>query len=343
MTTYFRPVPLTGPALPDAAPRLAGGWCRFAHVEVLERGARPRIIPVGETPVATLSRLTAPRGAFGGLALDRPRIMGILNLTPDSFSDGGRFNAPERARARVAQMLAHGAEVIDIGGESTRPGATETPEAEEIARTEPVIRALRVGGVRAPLSIDTRKSAVARAALAAGADIVNDISAFEFDPGLAATVAGAGAPVVLMHSQGLPEVMQNDPRYGDVLLDVYDHLAARVTMAEAAGIPRANILVDPGIGFGKRDPHNLALLNRISLFHGLGCGILLGVSRKGMIGRIGGVEPPDARGPASAAVGLWALSQGIQMLRVHDISVHRQMIALWAAASGTPLGGETRA
>lgn len=335
MTRYFRPIPSRDPAAIPGAKLLAGGWCHFDRVEVLSRNAAPRIVPIEAVPPDTLTRLTVPRADLGGVSLNTPRIMAILNLTPDSFSDGGRFNAPDAALRRVHEMLDQGADLLDIGGESTRPGAVEVPAEEEIARTGPVIAALRRGGVTVPISIDTRKAAVARAALAAGAGIVNDISGLRFDPQVAEVAAAAGAPIVLMHSEGLPETMQDDPRYDHVLLDVYDALEAAVAGAEAAGIPRARIMVDPGIGFGKRDPHNLALLARISLFHGLGCGVLLGVSRKGMIGRIGGVAVPEARGAASAAVGLWAISQGIQMLRVHDIEVHRQMIALWGAASGT--------
>ncbi|QBY00928.1 dihydropteroate synthase [Rhodophyticola sp. CCM32] len=338
MARYFRPIPLHDPAAVPGARVLADGWCRFTQVEVLSRDAVSRVVPVEAVPQDVLARLTAPRADICDVSLDAPRIMGILNLTPDSFSDGGRFNAPDAALRRVQEMLETGADMLDIGGESTRPGAVEVPAGEEIARTVPVIAALRAGGVTAPISIDTRKGVVAKAALAAGAGVVNDISGLHFDPGLAQVAADAGVPVILMHSEGVPETMQDDPRYDHVLLDVYDALEAAVTRAEAAGIPRHRIMVDPGIGFGKRDPHNLALLTRISLFHGLGCGVLLGVSRKGMIGRIADVDPPEARGAASAAVGLWALSQGIQMLRVHDIEVHRQMISLWSTASGAAPG-----
>lgn len=339
MTLYYRPIPQIDAARPAQAHGLAGTWAWFTHVEELarDRPDAPRIIPADAVPGAALARLTAPRPAIAGLSLDTPRVMGILNLTPDSFSDGGEFADPEKAQAQARRMLAEGADMLDLGGESTRPGAVEVPVEAEIARTAPVIAALRAEGITAPISIDTRKSVVARAALDAGADLVNDVSAFHFDPDMAATAARAGAPVALMHAQGLPEAMQDNPDYGDVLLDVYDSLATQVRAAEAAGIPRARILVDPGIGFGKRDSHNMALINRISLFHGLGCGLLLGVSRKAGIGRIGAIPDPHDRGPASAAIGLYALAQGVQMLRVHDTEVHRQMIALWRAAQrGAP-------
>lgn len=333
MTLYYRPIAQTDPARPAGARPLAGTWVWFTHVEELARGRLARVIPADAVPSDTLSRLTTPRAPIAGLTLDAPRIMGILNLTPDSFSDGGEFNAPDAAMAQVRRMLEDGAHVLDLGGESTRPGATEVPVDEEIARTAPVIKAIRAAGIATPISIDTRKAPVARAALDAGAQLINDVSAFTFDPAMKGLAAETGAPVCLMHAQGLPETMQDNPDYADALLDVYDSLETSVARAEAAGFPRGKILVDPGIGFGKRDPHNLALIGRISLFHALGCPILLGVSRKASIGRIGAIPDPHDRGPASAAIGLWALGQGVQMLRVHDTRVHRQMIALWRAAA----------
>jgi len=337
MTLYYRPIAQIDAARPCHAAPLAGTWAWFTHVEELSRDAPPRIIPADAVPGPALARLTAPRPAIAGLSLEAPRIMGILNLTPDSFSDGGEFSDLEKALDQAQRMLDEGADMLDLGGESTRPGAVEVPVEVEIARTAPVIAALRARGVTAPISIDTRKSAVARAALEAGANLINDVSAFHFDPNMAATAARAGAPVALMHAKGLPDAMQDNPDYGDVLLDVYDSLETQLRTAEAAGIARRNILVDPGIGFGKTDTHNMALINRISLFHGLGCGILLGVSRKAGIGRIGAIPDPHDRGPASAAIGLYALGQGVQMLRVHDTEVHRQMIALWRAAQrGAP-------
>ena len=324
MTLYYRPV---------AALPLAGPWAWFTHVEELARNRAPRVIPADAVPSDSLVRLTAPRAPIAGLSLDRPRLMGILNLTPDSFSDGGEFYAHDAAMTQAARMLDEGADILDLGGESTRPGAQEVPVDEEIARTAPVIAAIRAAGVTVPISIDTRKAPVARAALAAGAGLINDVSAFAFDPDMQGLAAETGAPVCLMHAQGLPDTMQDNPEYTDALLDVYDSLETSVARAEAAGIPRARILVDPGIGFGKRDPHNLALVARISLFHALGCPVLLGVSRKASIGRIGAIADAHDRGPASAAIGLWALGQGVQMLRVHDTQVHRQMIALWRAAA----------
>jgi dihydropteroate synthase len=336
---YFRPIAMTDAARPSGALALAGGWCWFDRVEVLSRATSGRTIPASDVPATVLHRLTAPREPFAGLTMDRPRLMGILNVTPDSFSDGGRFLGAEAAVAQ-ARRMAEGAEIIDIGGESTRPGAVEVPVAEEIARTVPVIQALRASGLTAPLSIDTRKAPVADAALQAGATIVNDVSAFDFDPALGPLVARTAAPVVLMHAQGVPATMQDNPLYADVLLDVYDALAARLARAEALGIDRTRIVLDPGIGFGKNQSHNLALLRGLSLFHGLGCAILLGTSRKRFIGSIGGATDPQDRAPGSIATALVGVAQGVQIVRVHDVAETRQALRLWQALNTDHLEGQ---
>lgn len=265
-----------------------------------------------------------------GIPLDRPRIMGILNVTPDSFSDGGDFHAPESALVQ-ALALSQTCDVIDIGGESTRPGAAEVPEAEEIARTAPVIRAIREAGIETPISIDTRKTVVAKAALDAGADMVNDVSAFTFDPGLADLVAARAVPVCIMHAQGLPQDMQDDPRYADVVAEVHDHLAQRIAFAESRGIARAHIVVDPGIGFGKTTAHNLSLMHHLGRLNDLECPILLGASRKRFIGEIGSAPEPKDRMPGSLAVALWAASHGAHVIRVHDAIETRQALRLWHA------------
>ena len=254
--------------------------------------------------------------------------MGILNVTPDSFSDGGRFDGTAAA-ASSARAMADDVSMIDIGGESTRPGATPVSVDEEISRTVPVLEALTELDVAK--SIDTRNAVTARAALAAGAGLVNDVSAMTHDPGMAAAVAESGAPVCLMHAQGDPQTMQDAPLYDDVVLDVYDQLAARVQAAAAAGIPRARILVDPGIGFGKTLEHNLALLRRLSLFHGLGCAVLLGASRKRFIGTIGQAPEAQNRAPGSIAVALHGVTQGVQLLRVHDTAATAQALRLACA------------
>ncbi|ARJ69674.1 dihydropteroate synthase [Paracoccus contaminans] len=319
---YFRPIPDSGGG---GRWRLAGGWVRFSRLERLARGKPPQI--VDDAPEAVLAALTAPRPPILGLGMDAPRIMGILNVTPDSFSDGGRWTA-DSGIAHGRRLLAEGADLIDIGGESTRPGAAEIAVPDEIARVLPPIHALAAA---APLSIDTRKADVARAAVGAGAGLVNDVSGLDFDPAMAGAVARTGAAVCIMHAQGLPATMQDDPRYDDVLLDVYDALAERVARAEAAGIARARMVIDPGIGFGKTEAHNLAILRRISLYHALGLPVLLGASRKGFVGRIGGGAQADARDPGSLAVTLAATLQGVQIHRVHDVAGTRQGLALWRA------------
>ena len=329
---------MTDPARPPDAMTLAGGWCWFDRVEVMTRGGPSRIIDAADCPVAVLRRLTAPRPDFAGLSLDRPRLMGILNVTPDSFSDGGRFATIEAA-AKQGRQIAKLAEIVDIGGESTRPGAQEVPVADEIARTVPVIEALRAGGMPGPISIDTRKAMVAAAALRAGATLVNDVSGLEFDPAMAPLIAREGVPLVLMHAKGLPATMQENPQYADVVLDIYDDLAQRLAMAEAAGIDRSLIAIDPGIGFGKSADHNLALIRDLSLLHGLGCPILLGASRKRFIGSIGRAEAATARMPGSVAVALAGLAQGAQILRVHDAAETRQALRLWQALNTDRLEG----
>lgn len=315
---YFRPIPQAR----TGRWRLAGGWAFFDRFERLRRGAAPEI--VDEAPPDVIAALTAPRAPIMALSMDRPRIMGIVNATPDSFSDGGRYDAVTHA----LDLAGAGADILDIGGESTRPGAREIPAADETARILPAIAA---ASALAPVSVDTRKAAVAGPALEAGAGMVNDVSGLDFDAALAPLVAERGAALCVMHAQGLPETMQDDPRYGDVVLDVYDALAARVARAEAAGIPRARIVIDPGIGFGKTQAHNLAILRRISLYHALGCPILLGVSRKRFIGTIGGAERAEDRGPGTLALTMMALEQGVQMHRVHDVAGHVQALRLWAA------------
>lgn len=330
---YFRPIVELDGARPCDAVSLVGGWGWFNRAERIERGQRSVLVPADAIPSDWLARLKAPRAPLAGLALDRPRLMGILNVTPDSFSDGGQFADLANAMAQARAMRLEGADLIDIGGESTRPGAAEVPVAEELRRTAPVIAALLADMPNLPVSVDTRKAAVAQAALQAGAAMVNDVSALEFDAGMAGVVAKARVPLCLMHAQGAPQTMQADPRYDDVLLDVYDELAARIAVAETAGIPRARIVIDPGIGFGKTTVHNLALIRGISLFHGLGCAILIGASRKRFIGTIGGADAPSARMPGSVAVALAAVAQGVQFLRVHDVGETRQALALWQAIS----------
>jgi dihydropteroate synthase len=322
--------------------RLASGLNWFAAVELLRvegnRRTASELIPVAEFEsrldddlVPQWQALTSPRAALQlgerTVRLDQPQVMGILNVTPDSFSDGGRFDGAAAAANAGAEMAGAGAAIIDVGGESTRPGASPVWEGDEIARVEPVIRQLAAGG--AAVSIDTRKADVARAAIAAGARLVNDVSALTFDPLLAETVAAAGAPVVLMHHQGDPQTMQDNPRYEDVLVEVYLWLEERVAAAEAAGIARDKILVDPGFGFGKTVAHNLELMNGLALFHSLGCPVVLGASRKRTIGALSNEAPADQRLGGSIALALKAVGQGAQIVRVHDVPETVQSLRVW--------------
>lgn len=332
MTDYIRPLVQTGPARPGSARYLAGGWGWFTHAEIIARGRAATIVPAAALSAIQIERLTASRGAVAGLSLDAPRIMGILNTTPDSFSDGGVHEALADAVAGGMAMIRNGVDILDIGGESTRPGAETIDPAVEIQRTSPVIQTLRGQGARCPISIDTRKAAVAEAALRAGADLINDVAGFTYDAALAPLAVTSRAAVCVMHAQGDPATMQRNPTYDDVLLDVYDFLERQITMLEQTGIPRSRILADPGIGFGKTLAHNLVLLSRISLFHSLGTGVLLGASRKRFIGTIGGGDGA-ARAPGSIGVALAAIAQGVQLVRVHDVAQTAQAIALWRAST----------
>ena len=247
----------------------------------------------------------------------RTWLMGVVNVTPDSFSDGGAYFDAAKAVDRGLELVSEGADIVDVGGESTRPGSRPVPEAEEIGRVVPVIGALR-RRTQALISVDTTKAAVARAALDAGADIVNDTSAFRFDPAMPGTVARSGAGVVLMHMQGTPLTMQQSPRYEDLIGEISGFLAERIRVAEAAGIPGERIVVDPGIGFGKSFDHNLEILRRQESFHGLGRPLLLGFSRKAFLGRILG-RPPDERLEGTIAAAVLSVERGAHILRVHDV------------------------
>ncbi|WP_127115992.1 dihydropteroate synthase [Shimia sediminis] len=330
MKTYYRAIPQTDAARPDGALQLAGGWTWFTQVEVLSRDAPPTVVDVAQVPGGILGRMTALRADIGPLSMNEPQVMGILNVTPDSFSDGGQHSSLDQAVGHAQTMAEAGATLIDIGGESTRPGAAEVPEAEEIARTAPVIAQISKS-LGVPISIDTRKALVAEAALNAGAALVNDVAGFTFDPALGPLCATRQVPVCVMHAQGDPATMQQNPTYDDVLLDVYDYLEERIEWLEGLGLAREQILVDPGIGFGKTIAHNLALLARLSLFHTLGCPILLGASRKAFIKVIGKAEDPMKRVGGSVAVALEGIAQGIQVVRVHDVEETRQAVQLWRA------------
>lgn len=277
-----------------------------------------------------LERIEAPRPPLAGLPLDRPRIMGIVNVTPDSFSDGGAFSSAQAAIDHALRLEAEGADILDIGGESTRPGSEAISIDEELQRVMPVIEGL-AGRTKALISIDTRKAEVMRRALAAGAHIINDVAALTYEPACLEVAAASDAPVILMHAQGDPRTMQAAPYYDDCLLDVYDWLAARIAACEAAGIPRSRLVIDPGIGFGKNLTHNLELLAGLTLLHGLGVPLLLGASRKSFIGMLTGVKSARERVPGSIAAALQGAAQGVQILRVHDVAETRQALTVWEA------------
>ena len=330
--------------------RLAGGMCWFASVEMIHHDGQRELVPVAgiedrfdDAMAADWGRLTGSRSPLQmgarTIRLDQPQVMGIVNATPDSFSDGGAYADARAAAEAGAAMAAQGAAIIDVGGESTRPGAATVWEGDEIERVLPVVQQLAAGGTA--VSIDTRKSGVMRAAIGAGAGLVNDVSGLTWDPLAAAVVAKAGVPVVLMHHQGDPQTMQDAPRYSDVLVEVFDWLEERIAAAEEAGIARSKILVDPGIGFGKTVAHNLELINGLALFHGLGCGVVIGASRKRMIGALAGEAPADQRLPGSLALALKAVDQGAQIARVHDVAETVQALKVWRGlrdAALTPRG-----
>ncbi|MBI5137629.1 MAG: dihydropteroate synthase [Nitrospirae bacterium] len=250
--------------------------------------------------------------------------MGVVNVTADSFSDGGRFLDPAAAVAHAVALANAGADLLDVGGESTRPGARPVPEAEELGRVVPVIRGIRAAGVAIPITIDTGKAAVARAAVAAGASAVNDVTALCGDPEMARTVAELGVPVILMHMAGTPRTMQDDPRYGSVVAEVYRYLEQCLKTAVAHGIPRERLAVDPGIGFGKTARHNLLLIKHLDHFAGLGVPVVLGTSRKRFIGDLlgdaNGPRPVGGREWGTAATVALGIAKGAAVLRVHDVA-----------------------
>jgi len=322
--------------------RLAGGLSWFTTVELIQidghRRASTELVPVegiesrfdGEMG-RDWKALTGPRAPLQlgerTIRLDQPQVMGIVNATPDSFSDGGQFADAAIAAEAGAEMAAQGAAIIDVGGESTRPGATLVWEGDEIERVLPVIAQLVRGG--AAVSVDTRKADVMTAALGAGAQMINDVSALTYDGRAAGVIAASSAPVVLMHHKGAPETMQDDPRYDDVLVEVYLWLEERIAAAEEAGIGRNRIVIDPGFGFGKNVAHNLELMNGLALFHSLGCPIVVGASRKRTIGALSNEAAVDKRLGGSIAFALKAAEQGAQLLRVHDVFETVQALRVW--------------
>lgn len=309
---------------------MAGGPMAFTHKEILQLDDTGAIVahlsPVTDGSVE-LKDITGTRNIFAGRDLARPLIMGVVNVTPDSFSDGGDHVDPKKGIAHALSLIDAGSDILDIGGESTRPGAAPVDITEECDRILPVIEAAVAAG--ATVSVDTRRAETMLAAIDHGAAIVNDVTALDGDPDSLDAVAGTGAAVILMHMQGKPETMQDAPKYRLASFDVFHWLRARVEACETAGIPRSRIAVDPGIGFGKTDVHNIEILDRAGLFHGLGCAVAIGVSRKSFIGRIAGIEKPRDRQAGTLAATAIALSRGVQIHRVHDVAAARQALAIW--------------
>jgi dihydropteroate synthase len=336
--TYARPVGLVyGPdarqVITQGRGASLGGLSTIAYtlVELVERDG------------ATVSRRCEPgllpRQTLlpSFLAAARPLVMGIVNVTPDSFSDGGLNAQAERAIAHGLQMAKEGADILDIGGESTRPGSEGVPEAEELRRILPVIEALAGQGLS--VSVDTRKANVMRAALKAGAKIVNDVAALTYEPAAMAAMAEATCPVILMHAQGDPKTMQLSPHYEDVALDVYDWLEARIEACIASGIARERIVADPGIGFGKSFRHNIDVLRQFTLYHSLGVPLLMGLSRKGFIGALTGEKQAGNRVHGSVGGAVWSALNGAHILRVHDVKATVEALAVAEAAADPDQSG----
>lgn len=321
------------------ARRLAGGTIAFASCELFVEASGgidihaaavpPALVWAGSAGVgaaAAFDRLTAPRPPFAGLAMDRPRLMGVVNVTPDSFSDGGRFLDPAAAVHHGLALIESGCDILDVGGESTRPGADPVAEDEEIRRVLPVVSGLAGRGV--PVSIDTRRGAVMRSAIEAGATVVNDVTALSADRDALAVAAALGASVVLMHMRGEPATMQRQPVYAHAPYEILAYLRTRIAACAAAGIPRTRIAVDPGIGFGKTAAHNAQLLAEAALFHDLGCPVVVGASRKSFIARLSHGERAEERLPGTLAAVAAAAAQGVQIHRVHDVAEARQALAI---------------
>lgn len=340
---YVRPLGLLwGEDADDAveageAGRIAGGLAAFTMAEIISRegttitrercGFRALARPTEPELRQRLELVQTPRRDIAGLSMSSPLIMGIVNVTPDSFSDGGECASPEEAIAHGRRLAREGARIIDIGGESTRPGSEGVPAAEERSRVLPVVKNLAEDGHI--VSIDTRKASIMREAAKAGAAMINDVSALQFDSEAASIVAQLKLPICLMHARGTPKTMQENPQYEDVVLDVFDALATLIRRAETAGVERSLILADPGIGFGKTFRHNLEMTRSLAIYHGLGVPLVFGASRKSFIGALTGEKAGAERAAGSVGAALAAAAQGAQVLRVHDVKATAQALSVW--------------
>lgn len=336
---YYRPAGLVyGPdarsIIKQGRGASLGGFASIAYtlIEVIEREGKTLTRRFEAYGAASLQATVMPIWRE-----DRPLIMGIVNVTPDSFSDGGQNAQTERAIAHGLQLAKEGADILDVGGESTRPGSEGVPQDVELNRVIPVIAALAKAGHK--VSCDTRKAAVMTAALDAGATIINDVSALQYDPEALAVMAKAQCPVILMHAQGDPKTMQLSPAYDDVVLDVYDALEARIAACVARGISKDRLIADPGIGFGKNFRHNLDLLQAFCVFHCLGVPLLMGLSRKGFIGALTGEKLAGNRVNGSVGGALWAALNGAHILRVHDVKATVEALAVARASADPDVAG----
>jgi dihydropteroate synthase len=277
-----------------------------------------------------LSNIKKKRNNILNLDVNQPVIMGVLNITPDSFSDGGKFYKTKSANQHAKMMLTQGAHIIDVGGESTRPGAQTISEKEECRRVIQTVK--QISKIKkCAVSIDTRKSQVMKEAVKAGATIINDVSALDFDPNALLLVSKLKKPIILNHSQGTPETMQKNPNYQNVLIDIYDYFETKIKQLEKKGFPKSKIILDPGIGFGKNVEHNLTLMSKISFFHSLGCPLMLGPSRKSFIGKIMGKSDSISRLGGTISSVIIGANQGVQFFRVHDIIEIKEALSINSA------------
>ena len=332
MTSYFRPIVRTGSPRSKNIIFLAETNYWVSEAEEIKFGKKTKLVSINDVPDWWKKRWLKKRSDILGMEFGFPKLMGILNVTPDSFSDGGNHVELDAALNQAKFMEENGVDIIDVGGESTRPGALTVPILEEISRIEPVISGISARS-KIPISVDTRKADVASAARKAGASMVNDVSGFTFDSDLLPFCSKYKLPVCVMHMKGSPENMQNNPEYENILIEVFDFLENQIGKLVEAGISRDQIIADVGIGFGKNIGHNLALIKNISLFHGLGVPLLLGVSRKSIISNVVKVEKPSDRVHGSISLALSALGQGVQVFRVHDVAETRQAFDLWEAVN----------
>jgi dihydropteroate synthase len=343
---YLNPLGLGRRPQGGAALPLAGGPLWFTSFTIILAAGGKRVyeaaFPVASWPKLRetlppylrprfddlFSNLTAPRPPLGKLAFGRPLVMGVLNVTPDSFSDGGDFLKGKDALSRARELVRQGADILDAGAESTRPGSNGVPAATELKRLAPVLKEIRK--IKIPVSVDTRKSAVMIRALTAGAKLINDVSAFRHDRKSLSVLKNAKAGIILMHAKGTPATMQKDPRYADVVLEVFDFLEKRIEVCGKGGISKNRMLADPGFGFGKTTAHNLALLQNLALFHGLGVPLVAGLSRKRFLGELAGEKDPRKRLAPSLAAAVAAAGQGVQVIRCHDVAETRRALAIAA-------------